>query len=48
MSTIRTFIADSKRESLNQKYVKKLGNPKVIGKELTATFSVENAHQKCP
>lgn len=26
---------------------KELGNPKLIGKELTATSSVENAHQKC-
>ncbi len=25
---------------------KELGNPKLIGKELTATSSVENAHQK--
>ena len=40
------FIADSKRESLNQT-CKELGNPKLIGKELTATSSVENAHQKC-
>ena len=46
MNTIRIFIADSKRESLNQT-CKELGNPKLIGKELTATSSVENAHQKC-
>ena len=45
MNTIRIFIADSKRESLNQT-CKELGNPKLIGKELTATSSVENAHQK--
>ena len=40
------FYSGQQEGKSESEVCKELGNPKVIGKELTATFSVENAHQK--
>ncbi len=47
MNEYDTHFYSGQQEGKSESDVcKELGNPKLIGKELTATSSVENAHQK--